>query len=80
MTERTQREVKALLSGYKIFVIGPWRFVIGHLEKSDPLGGAEAEGFGVGVRGEVTHTGAARHPWICEKILLGEGTGPPQRS
>ena len=37
--------------------------VIGHLEKSDPLlGGAEAEGFGVGVRGEVTHPGAARHP------------------
>ena len=50
----------ALRSGYKIFVIGQWSFVIGHLEKSDRLlGGAETEGFGVGVRGEVTHPGAA---------------------
>jgi hypothetical protein len=55
--------VEALRSGPKIFVIGQWSFVIGHLEKSDPLlEGAEAEGFGVAVRGEVTHRGAARHP------------------
>jgi len=46
-TVRGSRDEEGLRCGYKVFVIGKWLFVIGHLEKSDPLlGGAEAEGFG----------------------------------
>jgi hypothetical protein len=59
-TAPTWREEEDLRSANKIFVIGQWSFVIDHLEKSGPLiGGAEAEGFGVDVRSEVTHSGAA---------------------